>query len=294
MAEHFIGEFFDIFRELGVEAEHYRMRDHYRAGRLNESIDKILGNAAAVRRVYKEVSGSVKSEHWHPFQAICEVCGRIRHDRGRGLRRQRGGVPLPPQPGEVGQGLRPPRQGLSFDGKGKLPWKLEWVAKWRIFGVTIEGAGKDHNTKGGSRDVAAGCLQAIFGEKPPLNIPYEFFLAEGKKMSSSKGIGSAARDMADFLAPEVLRYLILRPAPKSPVDFPSCPITPTSRRGFIWPKSSSSSSSTISTASTSASTPTPRSTRKRRSSIASARSRALKTRSTPTSSWCSPSCRCRT
>jgi lysyl-tRNA synthetase class 1 len=39
-------------------------------------------------------------------------------------------------------------------------------------------------------------------------------------MSSSRAIGSAARDMADFLAPEVLRYLILRPQPKSPVDFP--------------------------------------------------------------------------
>jgi lysyl-tRNA synthetase class 1 len=56
-----------------------------------------------------------------------------------------------------------------FDGRGKLPWKLEWCAKWRTFPVTIEGAGQDHSTKGGSRDVAMACLRAIYGQQPPLN-----------------------------------------------------------------------------------------------------------------------------
>ena len=51
-----------------------------------------------------------------------------------------------------------------FDGRGKLPWKLEWVAKWVTFPVTIEGAGKDHSTKGGSRDVSEACLRAIYPE----------------------------------------------------------------------------------------------------------------------------------
>src|SRR5205823_2678596 len=107
----------------------------------------------------------------------------------------------------------------------KLPWKLEWTAKWRNFGVTIEGAGKDHTTKGGSRDVANACFAAIFGGTPPLNVPYEFFLAKGKKMSSSGGVGTWARDMADFLGPEALRYLILRTQPQTPVDFPLEPDT---------------------------------------------------------------------
>lgn len=233
MAEHFIGEFFDIFRELGVEAEHYRMRDHYRAGKLNESIDRILGNADAVRRVYKEVSGSVKSELWHPFQAICEKCGRIGTTEVVAYDGKEVEYHCRPNLVKWARGCGHHGKVSPFDGKGKLPWKLEWVAKWRIFGVTIEGAGKDHNTKGGSRDVAAGCLEAIFGEKPPLNVPYEFFLAEGKKMSSSKGIGSAARDMADFLAPEVLRYLILRTQPKSPVDFPVIPDKTHPTRQFL-------------------------------------------------------------
>ena len=106
-----------------------------------------------------------------------------------------------------------------FDGNGKLPWKLEWCAKWRAFPVTIEGAGRDHSTKGGSRDVATACLRAIFGQEPPLNCPYDFFLVGGAKMSSSRGIGVTSRQMADFLPPEILRFLLIRPLPKQTVNF---------------------------------------------------------------------------
>jgi lysyl-tRNA synthetase class 1 len=100
-----------------------------------------------------------------------------------------------------------------------LPWKLEWVAKWVTFPVTVEGAGKDHSTRGGSRDVAAACLRAIFKKEPPVNVPYEFFLVGGAKMSSSRGVGASARDIADLLPPEVLRFLMIRTRPNSPVNF---------------------------------------------------------------------------
>ena len=106
-----------------------------------------------------------------------------------------------------------------LNGNGKLPWKLEWCAKWVSFPVTLEGAGRDHSSKGGSRDVASACVKEIFGIEPPLNCPYEFFLVGGAKMSSSRGVGVSSRDMADFLPPEVLRYLMIRTQPKSPVNF---------------------------------------------------------------------------
>ena len=52
-----------------------------------------------------------------------------------------------------------------------------------------------------------------------MRIPYEFFLVGGAKMSSSRGIGASARDMADLLPPEVLRFLMIRTKPNSPVNF---------------------------------------------------------------------------
>lgn len=219
LADYFISEFFGVFAELGVGPHTYRMRDVYKSGRFNEDIRAILTHADDVRRVYKEVSHSERPPHWYPFQALCEQCGRIgttevyefdgvevKYRCRRDLVKWATGCD---HSGSVS----------PFNGNGKLPWKLEWVAKWHTFGITIEGAGKDHTTKGGSRDVAAACMKAIFGQDAPKNIPYEFFLVGGAKMSSSRGVGASAREMAHLLPPEVLRFLVLKSPPNRPVNF---------------------------------------------------------------------------
>jgi lysyl-tRNA synthetase, class I len=235
MAEHFISEFFSVFADLGIRPEFYRMRDIYRSGKFNDAIDAILRKADVVRRIYKEVSGSERQDNWHPFQVICPNCGRIATTEVTGydgtdvtyrclkLSKVMYHPVLPS--GELSE-TKAPIPGCGHEGKmsplngnGKLPWKLEWCAKWKTFPVTIEGAGRDHSTKGGSRDVAAACLRAIFGVEPPLNCPYDFFLVGGAKMSSSKGIGVTSRDMADFLPPEVLRFLMIRTPPRQHVNF---------------------------------------------------------------------------
>ncbi len=219
MADHFISEFFSVFAELGIRPEFYRMRDFYRSGKFNEAIDAILRKADIVRRIYKKVSGSERARDWHPFQPVCEQCGRIgttvvtAYD-GREVTYQ-----CKPDLVKWAAGCGYRGKVSPFDGRGKLPWKLEWCAKWRTFPVTIEGAGQDHSTKGGSRDVAMACLREIFGQEPPLNCPYDFFLVGGAKMSSSKGVGVTARQMADFLPPELLRFLLIRPPPRQPVNF---------------------------------------------------------------------------
>jgi lysyl-tRNA synthetase class 1 len=224
MAEHFISEFFQVFTEIGVEVERYRMRDQYRSGKMNESIDRILSGTARIKEIYTEVSGparqGTRGPEWHPFQVICEQCGRIGTTEVVAWDKKEVEYHCRPNLVKWAKGCGHHGKISPFDGRGKMPWKLEWVAKWQTLGVTIEGAGKDHTTKGGSRDVADAVFRELFGGQPPLNVPYEFFLSKGKKMSSSKGVGSWARDMADFLAPEVLRYLILRTQPQSPVDFP--------------------------------------------------------------------------
>lgn len=219
MAEHYMGEFWGVFRDLGVQVEPYRMRDVYRSGRFNEAIDIILRNASTVRRVYKEVSNSDRPETWHPFQAVCENCGRIGTTEVSAYDGTLVTYRCRPDMVKWAKGCGHEGKVSPFDGRGKLPWKLEWVAKWVTFPVNIEGAGKDHSTKGGSRDVAAACLREIFQKAPPLNVPYEFFLVGGAKMSSSRGLGVSARDMADLLPPEVLRFLMIRTKPNSPVNF---------------------------------------------------------------------------
>lgn len=219
MADHYIREFFSVFGELGIRPEFYRMREIYRAGKFNETIDAILRKADVVRQIYKEVSGADRPEDWHPFQVICEKCGRIGTTVVTAYDGKEVTYECKPDLVKWAQGCGHRGKVSPFDGKGKLPWKLEWCAKWRTFPVTIEGAGQDHSTKGGSRDVATACLRAIFAQEPPLNCPYDFFLVGGAKMSSSKGVGVTSRDMADFLPPEILRFLLIRPPPRQPVNF---------------------------------------------------------------------------
>ncbi len=219
LAMYFISDFFAIFDQLGVEAEKYYMRDYYKNGFFNEAIETVLNNADVIREIYLKVSGSKRPDNWYPIQVVCEKCGKIGTTEvidwdGKEVTYvcKEDKVTWAKGCGHVGK-ISP------FDGNAKMPYKVEWAAKWKYFGVTIEGAGKDHNTKGGSRDIANAISRRVFGYEPPVNIPYEFFLVGGAKMSSSKGRGATARAMADFLPPEILRYLMLYTHPKRKVNF---------------------------------------------------------------------------
>ncbi len=219
LADHYISEFLDIFPELGVNAQVYRMRNIYRSGRFNQAIDAILKKADVVRAIYAEVSHATRPDNWYPFQVICENCGKIGTTEVTAYNGEEVTYQCKTDLVSWAQGCGYRGKISPFDGNGKLPWKLEWTAKWHTFRITVEGAGKDHCTKGGSRDVATRCLKEIFGATPPVNVPYEFFLVSGAKMSSSKGVGMAAREMANFLPPEILRFLIVRTPPKRAVNF---------------------------------------------------------------------------
>ena len=106
-----------------------------------------------------------------------------------------------------------------YDGNAKLPWKVEWAAKFKVFDVDIEGGGKDHSTKGGSRDVANHISREVFETESPYDIPYEFFLVGGKKMSSSKGTGSSSEEIAGTVPTKIFRLALLSKDIKKAINF---------------------------------------------------------------------------
>jgi lysyl-tRNA synthetase, class I len=59
----------------------------------------------------------------------------------------------------------------------------------------------------------------VFGNEPPLNVPYEFLNIGGRKMSTSKGVGASAARMVEVVPPEQLRLLFLRPRPNTAIEF---------------------------------------------------------------------------
>ncbi len=218
-AKYFMGEFLEVFEYLGVKAEIYYLRDLYRSGKLNPYIDKFLNHAQDVREVYRDVSKADRADNWYPFQVICPNCGKIATTTATDYNGSEVFFTCKEDATDWVKGCGHQGWISPFDGNGKLPWKVEWVAKWDLVGVTMEMAGKDHSQKGGSRDVANGICRKVLHKKPPFHSPYEFILVNGTKMSSSKGVGSSAKDMADLLPPELLRFLMLRTQPKTVINF---------------------------------------------------------------------------
>ena len=219
LAEHFAGEFLAVFDHLGIPADFYRTSRLYGDGHVNEEIHAVLSHPEVIREIYLKVSGSQKPDHWYPFQVVCESCGRIGTTVVTGYDGAQVTYDCRPELVTWARGCGHHGKMSPFDGGGKLPWKLEWAAKWHHFGVTIEGAGKDHCTKGGSRDVASAVLRRLFRREPPVNVPYEFFLVEGAKMSSSRGVGASAKEISDLLPPRVLKFLMLSRRPNQQVNF---------------------------------------------------------------------------
>ncbi|MFA5925719.1 MAG: lysine--tRNA ligase [Parcubacteria group bacterium] len=218
-AEYFGEEYVEVIQELGFEPEFYRSSDLYKKGKYNEVIKIAIENADKIREIYKKISGSQKQDQWLPIQMICEKCGKISTTRALSFDGEKVEYECAPDAVVWTRGCGHKGKNSPFDGNAKLPWKVEWAAKFKVLGVDIEGAGKDHSTKGGSRNIAEAICREVFGCAVPFDIPYEFFNVSGKKMSSSKGAGSSSREIADTLPPELLRLLLLGKDPKRVIDF---------------------------------------------------------------------------
>ncbi|MDP3733127.1 MAG: lysine--tRNA ligase, partial [Candidatus Daviesbacteria bacterium] len=219
-AEYFIDDFKKVLKSFGIEAEHPSSFNMYKGGKFDEAIKIALDNAEKIQDIYEKVSGSKKREMgWLPLQVICENCGKLGTTRVHGWDGKTVEYICEPEIVKWAKGCGHTGRISPFGGNGKLPWKVDWVAHWMVLGVTIEGAGKDHSSAGGSRDIAIELCKEVFKIPEPYNLPYEFFLIGGKKMGSSKGLGLKARDTKDLLPSEVARFLFCRTDYKQAVEF---------------------------------------------------------------------------
>lgn len=219
MAQAYFKEFTSTFATLGVDAEIYYTSDLYRSGRFDETIDVFLRQAAKIRQIYFRETGAVRPESWIPFQPICERCGRIATTFASDYDGETVAYECRPDLVAWAQGCGNRGRISPFGGTGKLPWKPEWVAKWKALPVTVEGGGKDHMGAGGSYKVASAIAREVLGCAVPASFSYEFFTLGGAKMSSSKGIGLSASELVSTLPPQILRYLILKVQVRRAVDF---------------------------------------------------------------------------
>lgn len=222
-ARYFGDEFVSVIRRLGFEPEIYLNSTLYAEGKYDNLIDTVLENPDEIRAIYKEISGSEKREEWNPVQIVCEKCGKVGTTTVVGSEGPSGAktVEYVCESNKVEWAVGCGHRGkvAPYRGRGKLPWKVEWAAKWQIWPVDVEGAGMDHSVSGGSREVAEAIAREIFKGAVPVNVPYQFFTIGGAKMSSSKARGASASEVADLLPEELLRFLMVRNRPERHIDF---------------------------------------------------------------------------
>lgn len=209
-AEYYGGEFMGVIESLGFHPQFYYSYDTYKEGRFDEAIATALEKDELIRDIYRRVSGSDKKDSWLPIMMICEKCGKIATTKAfewDGKEVAYVCEDTQQKSGAVGCGHH--GKSSPFGGRAKLPWKVDWAAKFKVFSVDVEGEGKDLATKGGARDVANHISREVFGYEPPYDVPHEFFLIKGKKMSTSKGNAATAKEMAELLPPHIFRLALL-------------------------------------------------------------------------------------
>jgi lysyl-tRNA synthetase, class I len=205
---------------LGFEAKYISSWELYHQGKFDGVIKEALDSSEKIQDIYKKISGSAKKEQdWLPFQVICEKCGKLGTTRVFAWDGKEVLYKCEPNLVTWAEGCGYEGKTSPYGGNGKLPWKVDWSAHWKVIGVTIEGAGKDHASAGGSYDITMEICKKVFKYAQPFKFPYEFILVGGKKMSSSKGLGLKAHDLVNILPAEVARFLFVSADIKSQSNF---------------------------------------------------------------------------
>lgn len=210
--EYYLQDAIAVMKELGV-FEHVkieRANELYKAGVFDYYARLYIGQEKKVREIIEATSMRKLPDEWSIIMPICKSCGRIATTRVLRLTQSDYEYICDRDAGYTkGCGYR--GKDMLIEHNYKLTWRLHWPAWQHYFGTSIEGAGVDHFTKGGSRDTLVEIFRQVFKAEPPIGYKYGFILFNGRKYSKSKGIGMGASDLLKLVPPELIKYMLLRP-----------------------------------------------------------------------------------
>jgi lysyl-tRNA synthetase, class I len=211
-ADHYLSDFLRSLEEIGIHPRVYRAKEMYTNGLYSEYIQTSLAHIEEIRTIIETISKRTLPKNWIPFNVQCEQCKRMTTTKP--LLYDYPSIDYNCSCGHTGS------VDIRKGGVGKLPWRLDWPARWKMLQVTFEPFGKDHATVGGARQTGERIVQDIFQYPAPKYVVYEFIMLKGKgAMHSSKGTGLSASEMLQMTPPEVLRFLIMKNQPNKHISF---------------------------------------------------------------------------
>ena len=212
-AEHFLNPFLAALKEIGVEPEVVMNHETYESGAFAEKTHSAIEQREEIRKTIEDISGREVPKDWYPYNPVgsdgsldgVTVTG---YERPYVYWTDRHGV-------EGKSDIR--------TAEGKMPWRVDWAAKWGIHGITCEPAGKDHGAAGGSYDTGIPICEML-GSEPPHKMVYEWIQLKGMgPMSSSTGLTVGPMDALALVPPEIMRYVIARSKVGRHIDFDTGP-----------------------------------------------------------------------
>ena len=213
-ADHYLISFLNSLKEIGVELKVYRASEMYNKGDYNDSIQIALENTEKIKEIIQNISKRQVPKDWIPFNIRCEKCKRLTTTKA--VLYEHPVIEYKCECGFEGE------VDITKGGVGKLPWRVDWPARWKMLGVTFEPLGKDLGTTGGARDTGKKIVEEIYGYPAPEYTIYEFIMLKGLgAMHSSKGTALSAEEMLKMTPPEVLRFLIINNQPNKHIVFDS-------------------------------------------------------------------------
>ena len=208
-AEHFLEPFLDALGEIGVRPEVVMNHETYESGKFAEFVDSAINKKEEIREIIQGISGRELPDGWFPYNPL----GSDGSMDGVTVT----GYEKPFVHWIDSHGI----EGRSDIRKaeGKMPWRIDWAARWAIHGITCEPAGKDHGSAGGSYDTGIPICRLLGGD-PPDKIVYEWIQLKGMgPMSSSTGLTIGPMEALSLVPPEILRYVIARSKINRHIEF---------------------------------------------------------------------------
>tara|TARA_B100001094_G_scaffold326280_2_gene382119 strand:+ start:2423 stop:3928 length:1506 start_codon:yes stop_codon:yes gene_type:complete len=207
-AEHFLEPFLAALEQIDVKPRIIDNYTSYANGEFAEKSRIACEKADEIREIIERVSGRELAADWFPYNPY-------------GHNGSLDGVTVTgfewPYVHWIQDGT-PGKSDLNR-AEGKLPWRVDWPAKWGWVGVTCEPFGKDHGAAGGSYATGKE-ISELFGDIPPNPLVYEWISLKGQgAMSSSTGNTIGPLEALELVPPQILRYLIASTKPKKAITF---------------------------------------------------------------------------
>ncbi len=211
-SDYFLKPFLETLKKINVNVEVISTTELYRDGKLAEAINIAMDNREEIAKIMHEVAGSDLGQDWYPYEPRCSKCGKINSSTVTRYENPYAYYKCSACGNEDKADIR--------KDDGKMPWRVEWPAKWFALGVTVEPFGKDHAAAGGSYDTGKEIADKVFKITPPVPLMYERIILKGVGvMHSSTGVAITASEVTTFAPPEILRFLIAKNDPGRHIDF---------------------------------------------------------------------------